>query len=80
MTDIRLASPVYVGTYCVPIAHLRQNKLFPLLYLGHAQIKNKPFVMLKRNSFKTSLQIWRLSKVRTAGLIGDFGNILNGFA
>ena len=35
--------------------------------------------MLKRNSFKTSLQIWRLSKVRTAGLIGDFGNILNGF-
>ena len=23
---------------CVPIAHLRQNKPFPLLYLGHAQI------------------------------------------
>ena len=45
MTDIRLASLrlftclVYVSTYCVPIAHLRQNKPFPLLYLGHAQIK-----------------------------------------
>ena len=31
---------VYVSTYCVPIAHLRQNKPFPLLYLGHAQIKS----------------------------------------
>ena len=29
---------VYISTYCVPIAHLRQNKPFPLLYLGHAQI------------------------------------------
>ena len=29
---------VYVSTYCVLIAHLRQNKPFPLLYLGHAQI------------------------------------------
>ena len=29
---------VYVSTYCAPIAHLRQNKPFPLLYLGHAQI------------------------------------------
>ena len=29
---------VYVSTYCVPLAHLRQNKPFPLLYLGHAQI------------------------------------------
>ena len=29
---------VYVSTYCVPIAHLGQNKPFPLLYLGHAQI------------------------------------------
>ena len=28
---------VYVSTYCVPITHLRQNKPFPLLYLGHAQ-------------------------------------------
>ena len=40
MADIRLASLVYVSTYCVPIALLRQNKPFPLLYLGHAQIKN----------------------------------------
>ena len=42
MVYIRLASfvyfLVYVSTYCVPIAHLRQNKPFPLLYLGHAQI------------------------------------------
>ena len=30
---------VYVSTYCVPIAHLRQNKPFSLLYLGYAQIK-----------------------------------------
>ena len=29
---------VYVSTYCVPIAHLRQNKPFTLLYLGYAQI------------------------------------------
>ena len=29
---------VYVSTYCVPIALLRQNKPFRLLYLGHAQI------------------------------------------
>ena len=29
---------VYVSTYYVPIAHLHQNKPFPLLYLGHAQI------------------------------------------
>ena len=42
IADIRLASLVYlfvyVSTNCVPIAHLRQNKPFPLLYLGHAQI------------------------------------------
>ena len=42
IADIRLASlvylHVYVSTYCVPIALLRQNKPFPLLYLGHAQI------------------------------------------
>ena len=44
MADIRLASLVYllvyVSTYCVPIALLRQNKPFRLLYLGHAQIKS----------------------------------------
>ena len=42
MADIRFASLVYllvyVSTYCVPIALLRQNKPFRLLYLGHAQI------------------------------------------
>ena len=31
---------VYVSTYCVPIAHLRQNKPFPLLYLG-GKTRNK---------------------------------------
>ena len=40
--DILLASLVYllvyVSTHWVPIALLRQNKPFPLLYLGHAQI------------------------------------------
>ena len=45
IADIRLASLVYlfvhVSTNCVPIAHLPQNKPFPLLYLGHAQIKIK---------------------------------------
>ena len=44
IADIRLASLVYllvyVSTYCEPVAHLRQNKPFPLLYLGHAQIKS----------------------------------------
>ena len=43
--DIRLASLVYllvyVSTYCMPIALLRHNKPFPLLYLGHAQIMRR---------------------------------------
>ena len=42
MAYIRLASLVYllvyVSAYCVPIALLRQNMPFPLLYLGDAQI------------------------------------------
>ena len=42
MADIRLVSLVYllvyVSTYWVPIALLRQNKPFPLLCLGQAQI------------------------------------------
>ena len=45
--------------------------------------------MLKRNcvNFHSNtrpplelLQIWRLSKVRTGCILGDFGNFLNGFA
>ena len=32
VADILLAALVYVSTYCVPIALLRQNKPFPLLY------------------------------------------------
>ena len=43
--EIRLASLVYllvyVSTYCMAIALLRQSKPFPLLYLGHAQIINQ---------------------------------------
>ena len=39
--DIRLASLVYVSTYCMPIALLRRDKPFPLLYLGHAQIMRR---------------------------------------
>ena len=39
---------VYVSTYCVPIAHLRQNKPFPLLYLGHTQIIIAFCVVAKR--------------------------------
>ena len=35
---------VYVSTYCVPIALLRQNKPFRLLYLGHAQIIRYCFI------------------------------------
>ena len=38
MAYIRLASLVYVRTYYVPIAILRQNKPFRLPYLTHAQI------------------------------------------
>ena len=36
--DIRVAWPVYVRTYCVPIATLNQNKRTRLLYLGDTQI------------------------------------------
>ena len=60
MADIRLASLVYllvyVSTYCVPIAFLRQNKPFPLLYLGHAQIK--------RSSLPVFLKNWLNFRVR----------------
>ena len=38
---------VYVSTYYVPIALLRQNKPFPLLYLGHAQITIAKMIRLK---------------------------------
>ena len=41
MAEIPLASLVYVSTYCVPIALLRQSKPFSLLYLGRAQIINQ---------------------------------------
>ena len=54
MADIRLASLVYllvyISTYCVPVALLRQKKPFRLLYLGHAQIKN----IAKTNCFKNA--------------------------
>ena len=38
---------VYVSTYYVPIALLRQNKPFPLLNLGHAQITIAKMIRLK---------------------------------
>ena len=54
MAYIRLSSHVYllvyVSTYCVPIAHLRQNKPFPLLYLGQAQIIIYQRIDLRRSS------------------------------
>ena len=47
MADIRVASLVnllvYVSTYCEPIALLRQDKPFRILYLGHAQIITEHF-------------------------------------
>ena len=42
---------VYVSTYYVPIAHLRQNNPFPLLYLGHAQIIRTKFSEVWAPSF-----------------------------
>ena len=45
---------VYISTYYVPIAHLRQNKPFPLLYLGHAQITSSSSV--KRQTKSSFLQ------------------------
>ena len=39
------SSLVYVSTYCVPIAHLHQNKPFPLLYLGRTQIINIQYLL-----------------------------------
>ena len=62
MADIRLASFVYVGTYCVPIAHLHQNKPFPLLYLGHAQIiktKREARAKLKKKQTKNLHRLLR---------------------
>ena len=38
-------SLVYVSTYCLPIAHLHQNKPFPLLYLGRVQIINIQYLL-----------------------------------
>ena len=37
----RIARPVYVRMYCVPIATLNQNKRSRLLYFGDAQIERK---------------------------------------
>ena len=45
---------VYVSTYCVPIAHLRQNKPFPLLYLGHAQIIISIILIIYYSVFRNS--------------------------
>ena len=51
-TDIRVAWPVYVRTYCVPIATLNQNKRTRLLYLGDTQIiRFKPRIKLNRDMY-----------------------------
>ena len=39
MADIRLASLVYVSTYCLPISLLLQTKPFRLLYSAWATLK-----------------------------------------
>ena len=50
--DIRVAWPVYVRTYCVPIATLNQNKRTRLLYLGDTQIiRFKPRIKLNRDMY-----------------------------
>ena len=46
-------SLVYVSTYCVPIAYLRQNKPFPLLYLGHAQIISRVRFVFSKELLET---------------------------
>ena len=38
---VRVVWPVYVRTYCVPIATFTQNKRTRLLYLGDAQVEKK---------------------------------------
>ena len=50
---------VYVSTYCVPIAHLRQNKPFPLLYFGHAQITSHFDFSIWATLKKNVEQLWR---------------------
>ena len=41
---------------------------------------NKFFIMLKRNSFNVHWKFGACQKWELAGRIGDFGNLLNGFA
>ena len=87
IADIPLASLVYlfvhVSTNCVPIAHLRQNKPFPLLYLGHAQITMlDPFAQLFQHCWGYARplclvykELWVVSFPRcTAGpnIVGSF--------
>ena len=59
MADIRLASLVYVSTYCVPIAPLRQNKPFPLLYLGRVQI------LIITNYSRVKVVFWTMQGVHS---------------
>ena len=47
VADIRVAWRVYVGTYCMPIVTLNQNKRSQLLYLGDAQLISS--LVSKRN-------------------------------
>ena len=52
---------VYVSKYYVPIAQLGQNRAFPLLYLGHAQIIRLSRVLSYTN-YERKRQIPKLSR------------------
>ena len=58
LNDVRMADICLA--HCVPIAHLRQNNPFPLLYLGHAQIIRK---YLSRRSTETLIHAFVSSRV-----------------
>ena len=70
---------------CRSTRNAARIKRFLSLHIVIKQLtKNKhdqSFIMLQRNSFEISLQIWHLSnKLEPAGRIGDFGNFWSRFA
>ena len=62
---------VYVSTYCVPIALLRQNKPFPLLYLGHAQIINIEAIFTPQRRFSWSETLPVRSQLQTSTVVRE---------
>ena len=81
-------SLVYVSTYCVPIALLGQNKPFPILYLGHAQIissSSHGFWSKNRKIWRERVdEIFRISGVwqvvcalRSLSIIGGIQNLIS---